>query len=130
MLSEKNEHLSFFEKIIYTVGGFFSVFILSWLIYFILLILEKILHTQAIVSKDTTSITYDPIFYFLWKIIHALNGPVLFPIINLVFIALIGFTINYNLSNRQKKYYFFVPFMIAFLLNIGIGIYLYFFSNV
>ena len=123
MISERNNHLSFFDKIIYSVGGFFSVFILSWLIYFILLILEKIFHNQAIVSEDTTSITYDPIFYFLWKIIHALNGPVLFPIINLVLIAIIGFMTNNNLSNKQKKSYFFVSFMIAFLINIVIAIY-------
>ena len=82
--------ISMLKKIMLIVAGPFTVFLSSWIIFFFTEFLEKILRSQAVVSQDNESVTYNPILYIFWKIVNFLNGPILSPTINLLLILVVG----------------------------------------
>lgn len=109
------------KKVVYIISGFFSVFVIAWLIYFCTEFLERILWNQAVYENEN-SVTYDTILYFFWKIIHFLNNPYIYPIFNLLVTLIIGINIILKFETKQKKIYFGIPFGFAYILNILIGI--------
>jgi len=110
--------ISILKKIMWSVAGFFTVIIASWIIFFITVFIEKILWSWAVVSQNT----YDPIWYMIWKVVHFLNGPILSPIINLFLILVTGVAIILALGSKTEKLCFGIPFGLAYVLNILSGI--------
>ena len=119
---KQENQISILKKIMWIVVGPFTVLLASWIIFFFTEFFEKILWNQTVVSQDTESVTYDPILYIFWRIVHFLNGPILSPIINLFLILVAGVAIVRALDSRTEKLCFGIPFSLAYGLNILIGI--------
>lgn len=129
-MQQNNNDFGLLKKIEYLTGGFLTVFLASWIIYFCTEFLERILWSQAIVSQDEKAVAYEPVIYIFWKIVHFLNGPVMAPIINLALIFLIGIGIISSLGTKREKLYFGIPFSIAYIVNILVGILGGYFKNI
>ena len=125
---KQEDQISTLQKLGLIVAGPFTVFLTSWIIYFCTAFLEKMLWSYA-VSQDTKSVTYDPILYLFWKVVHFLNGPILSPIINLSLILVAGVAIVLALDSRTEKLYFGIPFGLAYVFNILIGVLGGYFKN-
>lgn len=129
-MQQAHNCFSFIKKIGYVIGGVLTVFLASWIIYFCTEFLERILFSQAVVSENEESVTYEPVVYVFWRIVHFLNGPVMAPIINLALIFLVGIVIISRLPTKREKVYFGIPFSLAYIFNILVGILGGYFSNI
>lgn len=128
-MKQKNQ-TSLLKKIMLIIAGPFTVFLASWIIFFLTEFLEKILRSQAVVSQDAESVTYAPIVYIFCRIVHFLNGPLLSPIINLLLILVAGVAIVRGLGSRTEKLCFGIPFSLAYVLNILIGVFGGYFKSI
>lgn len=109
------------NRIGHIISGILVVVVTSWVVYYATEIMERILYSFA-VTESENAVVYDSPVYLIWKIMHFLNGPVLSPLINLALILTAGIYIIRSFDTKEKRLYFGIPFGLAYILNILIGI--------
>lgn len=113
-----------FKKVGLLLSGPLVVFISFWVIFFALKLLETLLHSWALVSKDENSVTYDSTYAILWQVVRFLNGRIMGPIIALALVLLLGVSIFLRFEGNKLRIYFAMSFIISYVLYILMNMWL------